>query len=94
MARTETLNLPRDQWTEITNANATAITFQVKSGTIFLAAVVGAVPPTSFTGAVQYRAGQGELALPLASLAPGTAGANRVYAYPQAAPAEVYVSHA
>lgn len=94
MARTNVITLPKDSWTQLTNSDATAVTFQVRRGTVQIAAVVGAVAPTDFDKAVEYRKGQGEAAIPLASLAPGTAGANRVYAHPGPDSAEVYISHA
>lgn len=94
MARNDTITIPKDQWTELTNANATAATFQVLRGTVRLLATVGAIAPTSFNGALSYRAGQGEVAIPLASLFPGITGANRIYAYSNADSADVTFSHA
>ena len=94
MARTNVITIPKDTWTQLTNADATAVTFQVKRGTVQIAAVAGAVEPTNFDKAIEYRRGQGEAAIPLASLAPGTAGANRIYAHPGPDSADIYFSHA
>lgn len=94
MARSDTITIPKDAWTELTNSNATAITFQVLRGTVRLIATVGQVPPTSFNGALTYKTGQGEVAMALASLFPGTTGANRVYAYSNADSADITFSHA
>ena len=94
MARSDTITIPKDAWTQLTNSDATAVTFQVKRGTVQLVAVVGATPPTDFNRTVTYRIGQGEVAIPLASLAPGTAGANRVYAHPGPDSADIFISHA
>ncbi len=94
MARTDTLTIPANQWLQLTNSDATAVTFQVKGGTVHLVATVGATPPADFDNALIYRAGQGEANIPLADLAPGTAGANRVYGYADQGKAEIYISHA
>ena len=94
MARTDTVTIPSDTWTQLTNADATAVTFQVKRGTIHLVVTAGATPPTDFDNAVRYTEGQGEVAIPLADLAPGTADGTRVYVHSNAASADVYVSHA
>jgi hypothetical protein len=93
MARTETLTIPADTWTQLTNSDATLATFQVKRGSIQLVATVGAVAPTSFSQALNYNAGQGEVALPMASITPGTPGTNRLWAWANAGSADVHISH-
>jgi hypothetical protein len=94
MARTDTITIPADDWTQLTNADTTAVTFQVKRGTVSLVVTVGAVEPTDFDNAIRYTEGQGEVAIPLADLAPGTDGGTRVYAHSNAASADIYFSHA
>lgn len=93
MAINARVAIPADTWTQLTNANATAITFQVKTGPIEIAVAVGAVAPSDFDDAITYYEGQGELLVPLASLAPGIAG-TRVYAYSAGQAGAVWVSHA
>lgn len=93
MARTDTVSVPQS-WTQLTNSDATAVTFQVKAGPVYLVATVGASAPADFDNAVLYDVGQGEVAVTLANLAPGTAGANRLYAHAAGPSASVYISHA
>jgi len=92
MARTDTVVVPSNAWLQLTNGDTTAATFQVKSGGIYLVATVGAVQPADLDNAVYYSAGQGEIAIALADLAPGTAGANRLYAWGASA-SDVFISH-
>ena len=94
MARHATPRIEADTWTQLTDANVTAITFQNLAVTgVHIMATVGAVAPTNFAGAVFYAGGHGEYALPLADLAPGLA-ATRVYCYSPGKAANVAVSHA
>jgi len=92
MARTDTVVVPKEGWLQLTNSDATTVTFQVKSGSVYLVATVGAVQPSDLDNAVYYSAGQGEIAIALADLAPGTAGANRLYAWGADA-SSVLISH-
>lgn len=93
MARTDTVSVPAGTWIQLTNSDATKATFQVRSGEIYLVATVGAVAPTDFDNALFYSVRQGEAAISLADLAPGTAGATRLYAYGVSANTNVYISH-
>lgn len=95
MAQNTTIGLDADTWTQLTDADVTAITFQNRgSGDIYIEATVGAVAPTDFDGSILYRKGEGEANVLLSSLMPGVSGANRVYAYAVGEPADVFVSHA
>jgi len=94
MAQNTTVSLTANTWTQLTDANVAAITFQnVGSNHIIIKATVGAVAPTSNAGAIRYNPGQGERNALLSDLFPGVAGANRVYAYSDAI-TPVVVSHA
>lgn len=95
MAQNTTVELLPKRWNQLTNGDVTAITFQVlnSSQSVLIKATVGAVPPTDQTGSAKYERGEGELVIPLASLFPGVAGANRVYAYCEVE-SQVFVSHA
>ena len=85
--------LPIATWTQLTDADVTAITFQNKSGNyILVKGTVGATAPTDDDGAVRYNPGQGERNVAMTDLFPGVA-ATRVYAYAPTG-AEVMVSHA
>ena len=95
MARNDTIILPQGVWTQLTNANASALRVQNLGGyTLQLQATAGAVAPTSISGAVELRSGETLSAdLTLAQLWPGVTGANRVYAISDVV-APVSVSHA
>ena len=93
MPRNTDVTLPIATWTQLTDADVTAITFQNKSGNyILVKGTVGAVAPTDDDGAVRYNPGQGERNANLSDLFPGLS-ATRVYAYAPTG-AEVMVSHA
>ena len=94
MAQNTTLSITAQTWTLLTNSNVTALTFQnVGSNHILIAGTVGATPPSDYTGAIRYNPGQGERNAALSDLFPGVSGANRVYAWADAA-TPVVVSHA
>lgn len=93
MAQNTDIVLAIGAWTQLTNADVTAITFQNKSGGFILVkGTIGATAPTDDDGAVRYNPGQGERNVSLSDLFPGIS-ATRVYAYTDAG-AEVMVSHA
>ena len=94
MPQNATVAVPARTWTQLTNADVSAIRVQNINGyTIEIMGTVGAVAPTSDAGAIVLAAGQAIAAdLTLAQLFPGVAGANRVYAFSDA-PALVSVSH-
>jgi hypothetical protein len=92
MAQNTDVVLPIAAWTQLTNADVNAITFQNKSGNFILVkGTAGATAPTDDNGAVRYNPGQGERNVSLSDLFPGIA-ATRVYAYAPSG-AEVMVSH-
>jgi hypothetical protein len=92
MAQNTDIVLPIGAWTQLTDADVTAITFQNKSGNyILVKGTVGATAPTNNDGAIRYNPGQGERSVSLSDLFPGIS-ASRVYAYALNG-AEVMVSH-
>ena len=95
MPQNTTVAVPARTWTQLTNADVSAIRVQNLNGyPIKIMGTVGAVAPTSDAGALVLAAGQAIAAdLTLAQLFPGVSGANRVYAFSDA-PALVSVSHA
>ena len=95
MAQNTTLTIAEGSWTQLTNADVTSITFQVKSGgPVSIAVTAGAVAPSDFSGAVEYGEGEGEINVSIAALAPGLANPTRVYAFSHGGPSQVFVSHA
>lgn len=89
----QTIVLTDDAWTQLTNADATNITFQVLVGEAFLRYTTDATTPTEANG-VRYQEGQGEMNISLASLTSLT-GADRVWAKPATPKRTVmYVDHA
>ena len=95
MARNDNVAIPAITWTQLTNANATAIRVQSVSGSeMTLQATNGVTAPTTQVGAI-VLAGVAVLAadLTIAQLWPGVTGANRVWAFATAA-SVASVSHA
>lgn len=96
MPQNTDISIPAGVWTQITNADVTAIWVQNKSliADVLLKATVGAVAPTDNLGAMTLAP---LMVIPrdmaLLDAIPGPAGANRVYAFSDA-PALVSVSHA
>lgn len=82
-------------WTLLTDANITAITFQnTGSGAFFIQGTVGANAPGAGTGGLVYRPNEGESNRALSELFPGVSGVNRVYARATSLATEAFVSHA
>lgn len=82
-------------WTQLTDANVTAITFQnISSLPVAVTATNGATPPAESEEGLAYAGGQGEVNRLLADLFPGVSGANRVWARASAGTQQVFVSHA
>lgn len=94
MAQNTDIVLPIATWTQLTDADVSAITFQNKSGNyILVKGTATASAPSDDDGAVRYNPGQGERNATLSDLFPGVASVARVYAYSPTG-AEVMVSHA
>ena len=94
MAQNTTVNIPANTWTQITDANVTALTFQNISGNfVRVKGTVGATAPTDLAGSLRYNPGQGERNVALTDLFPGISGVNRVYVF-AADGAQVVVSNA
>jgi hypothetical protein len=95
MPQNTTIALPQRVWTQLTDANVTAITFQNLGATaeIFVKATANTTAPTDQTGAMRYGPGQGERNVLLADLFPGVTGAARLWAYAPSG-VSVLVSHA
>lgn len=96
MAQNTTIAIAEsDGWTQLTDANVTAITFQVRGGQkVGVQGTVGASAPSDDTGHIVYEKGEGEAAKALSDLFPGVSGANRVYVKAFSGPASIFVSHA
>jgi hypothetical protein len=99
MAQNTSIVAGSDDWTQLTNADVTEITFQlIRGAPMYVQATSGATAPNaaSVTVGIRYEAGQGESKRALADLFPGVASANRVWARSVEADkaTEVFVSHA
>ena len=95
MARNEILSLTAGSTVELSAADITRITFQNHGpGVIEVIATTGATPTAAQSGP-RYTAREGEAGISLSDLAPGVAGAVRLFArtYKSGA-SEVFVSHA
>ena len=94
MAQNTTISVPAGTWTQITDADVSAITFQVRPSAfgVFISGTADTTAPTTTSGAIYYSPNQGEANVSLADLFPGIS-AVRVWAFADA-PASVFVSHA
>lgn len=88
MARNqESVTCPPGVWTELTNSDTTAITFQVRSGAIKVRCTTGAAPSSLSDGGYEYHStpdGEnnfGEIRIDLADLS-SAEGVDRVFATP------------
>lgn len=94
MPQNTTKSIPANVWTQLTDANIAAATFQNISGNfVFIEGTVGATPPANLDGAIRYNPGQGERNVALSDLFPGLSGVNRLYAFSPDG-AAVVISHA
>lgn len=91
---------PPGEWTELTNGDITAITFQVTSGAVKIRFTTGSAPAAVTDPGYEYHAGpgyfpkSGELRVDVTSLAIG-AGMDRCFAQPiNGRQAVVIVDHA
>jgi len=92
MAQNTTKSVPAKTWTQLTNADVTSLTFQVIEKPVYIKGTASASAPSSTSGALLYRTGQGEVNVDLSNLFPGISAA-RVWAY-ALQDVEVVVSHA
>ena len=94
MPQNTTVNIPANTWTQITDANVTALTFQNISGNfVRVKGTVGATAPSDLAGSLRYNPGQGERNVALTDLFPGISGVNRLYVFADSG-AQVVVSNA
>jgi hypothetical protein len=95
MARNDNVAIPALTWTQLTNANTTAIRVQsVILSEMTLQATNGVTAPTTQVGAIVLAGGAVLAAdLTIAQLWPGVTGANRVWAFART-PSVASVSHA
>ena len=85
------LPIPKRQWTELTQADADRITFQVLSGSLYLRGTEGTAAPVAAEGGRLYRALGGETDVWLGALFPAI-DARRVWAMALTQPTFVCVS--
>lgn len=93
MARNDTVTLTANDWTQITNANATAVTFtNVGQYDVLIKGTADATKPTDAEGAFTLGPGQGLKNQLLTELFPGLS-AVRIWGYSIAA-VDVSIHHA
>ena len=92
----DTNKIVASSWTQLTDADVSAITFQNISGyAVFVRVTAGATAPAENELGILYQPNQGERNVSLSALAPGVSGGNRVWAkFQSIASASVWVSHA
>lgn len=94
MAQNGDVTLTAGAWTQLTDADVSAITFVNRSEySILVKATTDTTTPTTFAGAVPYGPSMGEANKSMSDLFPGLSGADRLWAYCEYA-ATVMVSHA
>ena len=91
MPKQAIVNVPAATWTELTDSDVTAITFQNRSNGYVDVVGTDGTTPTSANG-VRYDSGQGEQNTALSDIFPGVS-ATRVFAYSPVF-VQVFVSHA
>ena len=81
-------------WTQLTNADATNVTFQVISGSVYIRYTTDATTPTATLEGQRYDAGEGKQNTALTDLV-ALGGAARVWARPIGSDAaRVFIDHA
>lgn len=93
MARNTTVSIPAETWTQLTDADVSAITFQNIGGSyVLIKATTDTTAPTDASGSIRYNPGQGERNVLLADLFPGLSGRDRLWAWAENS-APIFVSH-
>lgn len=94
MARDQELvSCPKSTWTQITNSDVTAITFQVRGGAVQIRFTTDDTEPGAGEKGLIYGPGEGQVMKEMADVT-ALSGAARVWARPCAADSEVFVDHA
>lgn len=94
-AQNETVAVPADTWTLITDADVSAATFQnTGQYPVLIKGQNGTTAPTDQNDALVYRPGEGETNLTLANKWLGVTTPNRIFAYCPYNNGSVFVSHA
>lgn len=100
MARNDTIILLPRVWTQLTNSDASAVSFQVQgTNPVLLAGTAGAVAPAAAPGGVEsarlfWPGDHIPATVFLADFWPGVAGVNRLWAWVEGDGGRVAVSHA
>ena len=74
------VSCPAGSWTQLTNADATEMTFQVQSGSVYVRFTTDTTTPTETIG-LEYKEGEGELQKLMTDLT-SLASADRAWAKP------------
>lgn len=91
-ARNTQVTVPRLTWTELTDSDVTAITFQCQGDDVLIAGTTGAAPAAASRDGVRYDTNEGERNVAMSDLFPGVS-ATRVFARSNTG-SVVFVSHA
>lgn len=87
-----TISLPAGQWTAVSEASATEITFQNNSLNPII--LVGSVNEPLTEDGLTYLANEGEIAVELTKMFPGADSGARLWALSRTSQAKIFVSHA
>lgn len=100
MPRHDTITIPPRVWTQLTNADVSAVSFQVLGNNpVSIAATAGAVAPAAGPGGTEsarvfWTGDHIPATVFLSDLWPGLAGANRLWAWAEGDGGKIAVSHA
>lgn len=92
MAKHDVVSIAQDDWVQLTDDDATTVTFQVREGYVAIVPTTAASEPANTDGAIFYGQGQGELGAAMTSVAPGIS-AVRLYGKAIGGTAKVFISH-
>lgn len=92
MAKSAVVSIPKDTVVQLTDDDATTLTWQIRKGVVAVTATVGANAPSTDDDAVVYGAMQGEAGISITSFNPGIAG-TRLYGRAMGQDAEVFIAH-
>lgn len=92
MPQNDQVAVADNDWVELTNADATNVTFQVTQGAVSIQRGTS-TKPTTFGASFSYTHGEGELNKPISEIFPGGTG-SRLWARSHSGGSQVMVSHA
>lgn len=95
MPQQTTVTAPAQAWVQLTNGDATNVTFQnLGPSAVYIVPTTSDTAPTDRSGALLYPPQMGEINQAIADIWPGQSSGVRLYAQAAFSHAEVTISHA